>query len=515
MTQLTVFRAKSDVTDPDDILIERDSLMDFPVAVDGSHLGVLYVKRTARPHPDWVSYFGNSIELSDGELATAAVGAVLLLAHKGHTYAVVFGSGRYLLAQDALEHRFGLRVTLNAVEPTQLRSVDHRRLDTIARHTREELSRAAGVEQFGLDVERDLLRAVTGTPVDPAHGRRLSGADQLSVIGDIPLSKLTKYLDTFSTLAAKQTYKSSFPWVDNIFEITDPVLVHQLDEQLVKVIKKDAGDCWLAPPEIVDWTNVASFKYRNGKTAKFYDDIEFSGYAFEHGSLNDLTVGRLNQDRVYCVNSDDESMKRSWSIYRCIIGEISHKAGRYILSEGKWYRVDVSFLEALDKFIDEVPFSPITFPKCSSKREDAYNKAAAKKLQGLQCLDQDFVNVPGRGKIEVCDLYSADRVFVHVKKYGASSTLSHLFSQGTVSAQLMVAEPSFREAFYKKLPPSHHWGDPLQALKAADFEVCFAVIARSGKDFSLPFFSRVNFRTAVRTIKGLGMKVSRAHVARP
>lgn len=114
----------------------------------------------------------------------------------------------------------------------------------------------------------------------------------------------------------------------------------------------------------------------------------------------------------------------------------------------------------------------------------------------------------------MCDLYSMNRVFVHVKKYGASSTLSHLFSQGTVSAQLMVAEPSFRTAFHGKLPATHYWGDPLQPLKADDFEVCFAVIGRSGKDFSQPFFNKVSFRTVVKTIKGLGMLVSRAHVQR-
>lgn len=125
--------------------------------------------------------------------------------------------------------------------------------------------------------------------------------------------------------------------------------------------------------------NVASFKYRQGKTAVGYDDIEFEGYYFECGSGKELTSGRLHQDRVYCVKADDESMKRSWSIYRCLIAEVSHKGGRYVLSEGRWYRVDVNFLAALDKFIEEVPSSTITFPKCTVGREGQYNTAAAKE----------------------------------------------------------------------------------------------------------------------------------------
>jgi uncharacterized protein (TIGR04141 family) len=41
----------------------------------------------------------------------------------------------------------------------------------------------------------------------------------------------------------------------------------------------------------------------------------------------------------------------------------------------------------------------------------------------------------GRSAIEICDLLSTDRVFVHVKAKTKSSTLSHLFAQGLNSAQ--------------------------------------------------------------------------------
>lgn len=102
MTQLTIFRVKQDVTDSDAILVEREASKDFPVTIDGNHLGVLYVKRSARTNPEWVGYFGGAIEIEDGELSTAAVAAVLLLAHNGHTYAVVFGYGRHLLHAEVL-----------------------------------------------------------------------------------------------------------------------------------------------------------------------------------------------------------------------------------------------------------------------------------------------------------------------------------------------------------------------------------------------------------------------------
>jgi Family of unknown function (DUF6119) len=46
--------------------------------------------------------------------------------------------------------------------------------------------------------------------------------------------------------------------------------------------------------------------------------------------------------------------------------------------------------------------------------------------------------------IELCDLLTRNRRLIHVKKRGTSSTLSHLFSRGVVSAELLARESPFR-----------------------------------------------------------------------
>lgn len=513
MNQLTIFRLKKDYTDPDDMLPERGSLADFQVKIGESHLGVLYVRRSEREIPSWVSYFGVSVDLANQELSTSVISAVLLLANNGYTFAISFGYGRYLLAEEAIDKRFGLLVTLNAVEPTELRSIDHKRLEFIQRHTREELSRASGMAQFGVDVERDLLRSVTGTPSDPQYGKRLGGSDQLTVIGDIPLSELTNYLGRVSKLASLENYKVNFPWVDNICEIADARLAHELDNRLVTMLKRrDEGDFWLAPPEIVDWINVAAFRYSTRKRAIDCADLDFVDYFNEYGSAHDLTVQRLEQDRVYCLKADDETMKRSWAIRRCLVGELEYKKTRYVLSEGRWYAINRSFFETLDEYVAAIPRSAIRFPDYAQQNEAEYNAYAARKFKSLKCLDQNFVVFPGRGKVEVCDLYSVEKIFIHVKRYSASSTLSHLFSQGTVSAQLMVGESSFRAKFQEKLPAAFHWGEPSAQFQADQFQVCYAIIGKRGRDLVLPFFSKVNLRTAVRSIQGVGLHVSLASI---
>jgi uncharacterized protein (TIGR04141 family) len=102
-----------------------------------------------------------------------------------------------------------------------------------------------------------LLRAVTGKPVRAAYGSRMSGMDSLHVtvkadIGDVP--------DLVSMYYKKYTdgsYKSKFPWVDQIAEVNDKSLISVLDGKLIDEIKSNnSTKIWLTVPEIVNWQDV-------------------------------------------------------------------------------------------------------------------------------------------------------------------------------------------------------------------------------------------------------------------
>ena len=513
MPAFTFCRIRPGIEDPDAILIDRASLDYSPVRIGKKRIADLYIKRVERHTPPWLFYFGASVDLSGISLKTASLAAVLLLRHEETLFAVVFGYGRSLLQDGVAEERFGLRATLNAVEPSQLRSIDHKRLEAVQRHTREQLSRAGGLDQFGLDVDRDLLRAVTGAPTDPKHGRRLSGADFLTVVGDIPLASLGQRLSRYAALSDATTYSDHFPWVDNIRQVRDPVLRAKLDAKLVAMIKSSSDDVWLAIPDIIDWSTTRGVRYESKKAAVVYPELSFDGYFEQCGTRTDFTEGRLTQDRVYLVGVEEDTAQRSWSLLRCLVAECKHASRHYILNEGQWYQIDQDFLTTVETFMQNVPLSQIPLPKYSDKDEGAYNKrVAASDKQRFALLDQNFVKYPQRGKVEVCDLYTKTREFIHVKRRGASSTLSHLFSQGTVAAQLMLAEPGFRKQFHAKLPPTHHWGTPDEQIEPSDFEVCFALINPPKKSLCLPFFSKVSLRTAVRNLTQLGFRVSIANV---
>jgi uncharacterized protein (TIGR04141 family) len=84
-------------------------------------------------------------------------------------------------------------VTLNAVDHTQIRSVDRETLDSPAPHSQIQARKAASITEFGLDVDQDLLRAVTGIPREKELGKRLTGKDALRTTG--PLRCIRRHYD--------------------------------------------------------------------------------------------------------------------------------------------------------------------------------------------------------------------------------------------------------------------------------------------------------------------------------
>ena len=114
----------------------------------------------------------------------------------------------------------------------------------------------------------------------------------------------------------------------------------------------------------------------------------------------------------------------------------------------------------------------------------------------------------GASQIEFCDLFTRNRVMVHVKRYGGSSVLSHLFAQGVVSATLFLQDSDFRRKVNQALPASHRLSRPERRPNVQHYEVAFAIVSRSRGDLALPFFSKVNLRNACQTLTGFGYQVT-------
>ena len=255
----TIYRLKS--ADPEAGIEARfvEARQDLVV---GECVGRLYIdKKFARP-PRWGRHFEPLGLSSDVFGESAAPDAALVLEVDGQTFAVTFGTGRHILKQENIEERFGLLVVLNSINVDAIKSIDKKTIDTISKQTREQASREVDAQAFGLDIERDMLRAVTGTPTDATLGQRLAGSDSLKVTVRADLSDLPALIRSYYAKYKEKTYRENFPWVDQITEVKSKVKQLELDELLINCIaERRIERCWFAAPDIIDWNVIAGFRY--------------------------------------------------------------------------------------------------------------------------------------------------------------------------------------------------------------------------------------------------------------
>jgi len=144
--------------------------------------------------------------------------------------------------------------------------------------------------------------------------------------------------------------------------------------------------------------------------------------------------------------------------------------------------------------------------------EADYNIMAAGTVDA-SCMDRQLIRQPFPTGIELCDLLTRRNQLIHIKKRGSSATLSHLFAQGLVSAQLMAGDEDFRteaRSVVRALDPSFEAAVPANPPGRDDYEVGFAVISRgkASSGSTLPFFSQVNLQSQAKLLQGLGFRVS-------
>ena len=340
----------------------------------GEYVGRLYIdKKFARP-PRWGRHFEPLGLSSDvfGELA--APGAALILDVDGRTFAVTFGTGRHILKQENIEERFGLLVVLNSINVDAIKSIDKKTIDTISKQTREQASREVDAQAFGLDIERDMLRAVTGTPADAALGQRLAGSDALKVTVRADLSDLPALIRSFHAKYKEKTYRDNFPWVDQITEVKSKAKQLELDELLINCIAERRFErCWLAAPDIIDWNVIAGFRYGFSVKRPLYSDLDFSD--FLNSLREQAEVTRDTLERKVCCFGEDDALFETWSVYKCINCEIDDADGSaYLLSGGKWYRVTKDFVKDVNSFVDSLPRHGFAFPAYGHETEAEYNR---------------------------------------------------------------------------------------------------------------------------------------------
>lgn len=503
----TIYLLKKDV-EADQIF--EDRVGDEPISVehDGQSIGDLYVMKPFRRPPRWAQHFEGIVDTT--VFGVGGYSSAVLLIRRKRTFAVTFGQGRHMLKNEAIEEHFGLRTAINLVGAEGIRSIDKRRLDVVALQSREQSSREVGTTEFGIDIEQDLLRAITGRPQDITLGEQVSGTDSIKVRVKTSLVELHEYLDKYLEKYESDDYKENFSWIDHLSEIRDKSKSEELNNELIKKVQaKDFSKTWLAAPDIIDWSTIAGFRYNAPKKGELHPDLNWPDCIATFPSDRAIDLQLLKDWSVISIDDFDNKCSK-WSVYKCIYAELNIGNATYLLNNGRWYKIDADFVTDVDNACSKIPRWDVPLPEYNAKGEGAYNLFVVdNQPTEFDLMDQKLIlHGGGSSKIEACDLYHKSKALVHVKRYGGSSTLSHLFAQGRVSGEIFKTDAAFRNKVSAELSDAFKIARPDNPPAENEYAIVFAVISDSDSDeLVLPFFSRLNLRHTYRNLTGYGYLV--------
>ena len=260
-------------------------------------------------------------------------------------------------------------------------------------------------------------------------------------------------------------------------------------------------------PDIVEWEEISGFKFH--KRGKLRDDIELRDFLDEVvKDINEFDEKDLRRD-VLVIDSNGYQ-KFKWKIYRCLYAEVEYDKTTYILNSGKWFEVKNDYLMELDikykEIIQESKEYDLYLPNSKSgENEGEYNKRVGEESEGRYAtLDRKLVSIDGNSGVEVCDIYSKNKDFIHVKKYGTSSVLSHLFMQGKNSAELFLLSQEYRDKIKKILPEGFEVSS--ERPNSNDYKIIYAIITKyaNTEKENIPFFSKISLCTIKKHLNNLG-----------
>lgn len=482
--------------------------------LDDEYSTILYYKDSISRVPKWYSeYLGQPDSLVTNSYSEGLFFRKIEYNDKEYLFAISFGNAGTWLVRENLVSRFGLVTALNKC--SKIFSVKKSSIGTSLSNMKEDATKGQDINEFSFDVDLDLLRSVTVIPneYDLSIGK-ITGDDYLSFTTEYTYDELNQLLCECLTEYEKDSYKVKYGFVDNIIEAKkDDPNRDSVNQIVLKALsEKDEGVIWFAPTDIVEWDRITGFSLYQGRLtesnreSKLYDvdDLNLDTVS-KYISSKGIEVERIEDLRKHkvLVNRDESVVDETWRLFDCMYASVKMSNAQYVINNGKMYIVNQEFYTDYESQYRNLDILP-SLPKIKGNQSEAeYNEEICKTTNQLILLDKNLIREKRR-IFEVCDIYdTSNNTFIHVKKYGSSSVLSHLFAQANVSSIL------FKDSFFNnKICEKINEVEPTIDISSLNSEDCSVVLAITTKKpipedlyVNIPFFSKINAVTTINYIK--------------
>jgi uncharacterized protein (TIGR04141 family) len=461
------------------------------------------------------------LHVAYGDIYSAGL---IMIAVDGVTYALGYGAGHRLVADELKDPRFGLRFAVRRVNPREIQDLVRRRPGSRGRTDSIVIPGGSPVWALGVteyvEIVRRLGGPVTGLDVTfSGHDHRpvrAEGSVGLRMRFGVEPQDLVADIREIARVCVEENPHPALEFVEHIQPVGDQRTSRDLEAGLDAMLGGEEVDGELVPvvptSALADFAAARAFVVAIGSAVsspvsflKAEDFLRRTRLQRPGRRITALRQGRVTmyadeqcQDRLDCGSA------AKWLEASVAIG-----GRRFFLLDGEWYEIGADYVRAVGAEIAGLFGNAPTLDLPPWRldldhKERDYNLSVPLLRDGYICLDRDDARNPlGRSSsLEICDLLGPDDELVHVKHASGSAPLSHLFAQGLVSAQSLLMSAEVRKEFASKVAAVGRG-----RTVAEDFtpkKVVYAILLKQGEELrpdTLFPFSQVTLAHAARILR--------------
>ncbi|MEU0883366.1 DUF6119 family protein [Lentzea sp. NPDC005914] len=448
----------------------------------------LFVRRSFEQMPNWYEHLQPIMVLEDAQrITTRSAGAVLLVQAHKRIFAITFGTGFHAVDAALVEPDFGLKVAANCIDEDGLTLADARGLGKGKRNATSRLAQPGAMFALGLLTDEEWIRQFGGAVNIPGFAKSAKGADALQLnIDDFSLFDLSMKLRQALDLYESDAYRENFPFLDYFRRETDKDTIEILDGMTADAMRARDPEIGFALPDEFDLITDRYQLSRRRRKVSLAELRTEDVYAAIDG-LNGW-ADPLKSVKVEAFDFDSGEGRGKEPLRRYVVGSVRYEVDGvsrdYAMTAGVWFRVAHEYAESIDLYLEHnVPdvTDDLALPEWDDKfleeniegkyGEIRYNRYACREL-GHGMLDRDLYRGRAGENVEYCDQLSAHKKLICVKRMDGSDKMSHLFQQGSVSAQLIMTNDEYKAGLMEKLQlldADAEFGSPL------DWTVVYAI----------------------------------------
>lgn len=430
---------------------------------------------------------------------------------KTRFFAITYGYGRGLINKDKIEYDFGIISCLNCIDENKIKELYKRNIDTQTKSSKEAFSTPVIFDLFDFEKTADIVSRISGSCSQELNlGIKMSGADSVKLTAEIKCQDMPKKCLELYISYRKNDYKKRFPFIDYVKYEKDKTVIQELERILWdQVDQKNRTHLALAyTNDELNLFDVYGVRYRSKDKEEIFNDLTIENL-YEFIDNHCITKSQLKDISIVALNQDDIPLTDTEKLRKYIVLETELNKKHYILSNGKWYKINKDYAKKIDAEVDHLyekykcktpvlkEWTRVINPQNGKLRyhETSYNKTYSGQT-GFSVIDCKLF---GRA-VEAADLYFApENKLICIKRWHASATLSHLFQQAYVSGKLIIEDEGYKKAVCDQLNISE------SEIRQSTYVLAIGTDKPTRKISKLlPLFSKITLKKCVKEMMAMG-----------